>query len=149
MKMGDVFCMAGFTAWQPTCSASFKPPKGRVAVVLLLGDADKKNPDSFDPALVLNQIGWHREDGELIQGLMRQNEELQKAVELHAGYHAKADEVDRIQAENEALRKDAERWSFFKGLSCQIQAFPHSWGQMTPEKMDFMCDEAMAKEVKP
>lgn len=48
----------------------------------------------------------------------------------------------------EALRKDAERWTFFKDLSCQIQAFPHSWGQMTPEKMDFMCDEAMTKGAK-
>lgn len=76
MKMGDVFCMAGFTAWQPTCSASLKPPKGRVAVVLLLGDADRKDPDSFDPVLALNQLGWHREDGDLIQGLQRQIEEL-------------------------------------------------------------------------
>lgn len=47
-------------------------------------------------------------------------------------------------AENEALRKDAERWRFFSVLANDLQAFPHSWGQMTPEKMDFMCDEAMA-----
>lgn len=59
-----------------------------------------------------------------------------------------ASAYDQLKAENEALRKDAERWMFFKDLSCQIQAFPHSWGQMTPEKMDFMCDEIMAKETK-
>ena len=56
-------------------------------------------------------------------------------------------------AENEALRKDAERWRFFSVLANDLQAFPHSWGQMTPEKMDFMCDEAMAaamsKEPQP
>ncbi|WP_256806477.1 hypothetical protein [Pseudomonas kurunegalensis] len=55
--------------------------------------------------------------------------------------------IEDLKAENEALRKDAARWAFFKDLSCQIQAFPHSWGQMTPEKMDFMCDDAMAKET--
>lgn len=56
--------------------------------------------------------------------------------------------LGKLAAENEALRKDAERWKFFKELSCQIQAFPHAWGQMTPEKMDFMCDEAMTKEAQ-
>lgn len=44
----------------------------------------------------------------------------------------------------EALRKDAERWRFFSMMANDLQAFPHSWGLMTPEKMDFMCDEAMA-----
>lgn len=62
-------------------------------------------------------------------------------------------EIDRLQAENEALRKDAERWRFFSVLANDLQAFPHSWGQMTPEKMDYMCDEAMAaamsKEPQP
>jgi hypothetical protein len=52
--------------------------------------------------------------------------------------------IDQFKAENEALRKDAERWRFFSVLANDLQAFPHSWGQMTPEKMDFMCDEAMA-----
>ncbi|WP_445572130.1 hypothetical protein [Pseudomonas sp. E102] len=56
-------------------------------------------------------------------------------------------------AENEALRKDAERWRFFSVLANDLQAFPHSWGQMTPEKMDYMCDEAMSaamsKEPQP
>ncbi|WP_454864536.1 hypothetical protein [Pseudomonas rhizophila] len=58
-----------------------------------------------------------------------------------------------LLAENETLRKDAERWRFFSVLANDLQAFPHSWGQMTPEKMDYMCDEAMAaamsKESQP
>ncbi|MCJ8207709.1 hypothetical protein [Pseudomonas sp. RGM2987] len=58
-------------------------------------------------------------------------------------------ELDRLKGpafdqELAALRKDAGRWRFFSTLANDLQAFPHSWGQMTPEKMDFMCDEAMA-----
>lgn len=53
-------------------------------------------------------------------------------------------ERDQLRAENEALRKDAERWRFFSVLANDLQAFPHSWGKMTPEKMDAMCDLAMA-----
>ncbi|QGF94492.1 hypothetical protein GH769_14965 [Pseudomonas sp. CFSAN084952] len=53
-------------------------------------------------------------------------------------------ERDQLKAENEALRKDAERWRFFSILANDLQAFPHAWGKMTPEKMDAMCDQAMA-----
>lgn len=51
-------------------------------------------------------------------------------------------------AEVEALRKDAERWRFFNAVANDLQAFPHSWGLMTKEKMDFMCDEAMDADRK-
>ncbi|MGN8276643.1 hypothetical protein [Pseudomonas sp. SMN5] len=74
------------------------------------------------------------------------------AVPMDNGYWTPWHLADQLRAENEALRQDAERWRFFSVLANDLQAFPHSWGQMTPEKMNFMCDEAMAaagKEVQP
>lgn len=62
MDIGDVVLMAGFTAQGQGCSASFKPPKGRYAVFLLLGDADKKDPETFDCEAALRAMGWVRED---------------------------------------------------------------------------------------
>jgi len=59
---GDIINMASFTAYQPNVQASFKAPRGRVAVFMLLGDADKKSPDTFDCHKALNDLGWHRED---------------------------------------------------------------------------------------
>lgn len=56
---------------------------------------------------------------------------------------ARPDVVLALIAEVEALRKDAERWRFFNAVANDLQAFPHSWGLMTKEKMDFICDEAM------
>lgn len=58
-------------------------------------------------------------------------------------------ELERLKGptfgeELDALRKDVERWRFFSVLANDLQAFPHAWGKMTPEKMDAMCDQAMA-----
>lgn len=61
VRPGDIVIMTGFTSWQPTVQASFRPPKGTVAVFLLLGDADKKNPGTFDPEAALRRIGWYPE----------------------------------------------------------------------------------------
>lgn len=82
-----------------------------------------------------------RSQAEQIDQLKAENEDYKSGQERYEQI------IEDLKAENEALRKDAARWAFFKDLSCQIQAFPHSWGQMTPEKMDFMCDDAMAKET--
>lgn len=95
---GDVVCMAGFTAWQPNIQASFKPPKGRVAMFLLLGDADKKNPESFDPAQALNSIGWHREDGDLIESLTAD-------LELAAGTLRRYETLHRAKNTEESTAK--------------------------------------------
>lgn len=95
---------------------------------------------------------------QIIEDLKAENEALRKiisessaacgaAVSVECSLEFMAMLPSEIGTVLTALRKDAERWKFFKELSCQIQAFPHAWGQMTPEKMDFMCDEAMAKEA--
>lgn len=61
MKRGDVIFQTTFKHCQPTIQASFAAPKGRVAVMLLLGDADKKDPYEFDPNKALNDLGWIEE----------------------------------------------------------------------------------------
>lgn len=63
---------------------------------------------------------------------------------LRTGYEAYERVNAELKAEVEDLRKDAERWRFFSVLANDLQAFPHAWGKMTPEKMDAMCDQAMA-----
>lgn len=63
---------------------------------------------------------------------------------LKAGYEAYERVNAELKVEVQALRKDAERWRFFSVLANDLQAFPHVWGKMTPEKMDAMCDQAMA-----
>lgn len=64
MKTGDVVLMNSFLAQGEGCSVSFKLPKGRQAVFLLLGDADKKDPESFDCEKALRDMGWVRVDDE-------------------------------------------------------------------------------------
>lgn len=58
MDVGDVVNMTSWTHYQPNIQASYRAPKGRVGVFLLLGDADKKSPDSFDCAAAINNLGW-------------------------------------------------------------------------------------------
>lgn len=43
---------------------------------------------------------------EVIQGLLDEIARLEAAIELHAGYHAKADAYDQLKAASESLRKD-------------------------------------------
>lgn len=58
MRAGNLVNMVSFTHHQPTLKVGFSAPKGRVAVFLLLGDADKKDPDSFDAVRALSSLGW-------------------------------------------------------------------------------------------
>ncbi|MEF0148501.1 hypothetical protein [Pseudomonas guariconensis] len=53
-------------------------------------------------------------------------------------------QVEELEAENEALRMDAERYRFMSRLLVDMGMLPHSWGAMTYEKFDEMCDQAMA-----
>ena len=91
---------------------------------------------------------YERVNAELKAEVERLNDEYDKAwrhdLNDKKNVQVLAAEVARLSAENESLRKDAERWRFFSVLANDLQAFPHAWGKMTPEKMDAMCDQAMA-----
>lgn len=58
MQVGDVVNMTHWTHFQPNIQVSYKPQKGRVGVFLLLGDADKKAPKTFDAAGAIRALGW-------------------------------------------------------------------------------------------
>ena len=58
MDVGDVVNMTSWTHYQPNIQAGYRAPKGRVGVFLLLGDADKKAPESFDCVAAINNLGW-------------------------------------------------------------------------------------------
>lgn len=58
MQIGDVVNMTHWNAFQPGIQAGYKPPLGRVGVFLLLGDADKKAPETFDAAAAIRALGW-------------------------------------------------------------------------------------------
>ena len=57
LRFGDIVPMISFTYWTPHMQAGFKAPKGECAVFVLLGSVDKKNIDSFDPAVALRSLG--------------------------------------------------------------------------------------------
>jgi len=58
MQVGDVVNMTHWTHFQPNIQASYRAPKGRVGVFLLLGDADKKAPETFDAVGAIRALGW-------------------------------------------------------------------------------------------
>lgn len=99
---GSVINLTSFTHYTPNTQIGFKPPKGMVAVFMLLGNADKKNPDSFDCEQALRRIGWApmhevpNRQGEL----QEQRDELVEVLTqcrsaLNTAYHDVADEVGR------------------------------------------------------
>nr|WP_294974960.1 hypothetical protein [uncultured Pseudomonas sp.] len=58
MQVGDVTNMTHWTHYQPDIQCGYKAPRGRVGVFLLLGDADKKAPETFDPVAAIRALGW-------------------------------------------------------------------------------------------
>ncbi|MBJ2318589.1 hypothetical protein JFT37_08690 [Pseudomonas fluorescens] len=114
-------------------------------------NADDGEEDQFVIVLLAAAQRIRRQEAN-IEKLRAENEPLAKTADcwdrLNIQNKALSDsfraERDQLKAENEALRKDAERWRFFSILANDLQAFPHAWGKMTPEKMDAMCDQAMA-----
>lgn len=101
MQIGDVVNMTHWTHFQPNIQASYRAPKGRVGVFLLLGDADKKAPESFDAAGAIRALGWvpgtetdeaddllavtSLEAGEKIATLERQLREARKLIDHISG----------------------------------------------------------------
>lgn len=126
VKPGDIITMSSFKHVQPTITAGFKVPHGRLAVFLLLGDVDKKDPDSFDPGAALRSIGWYPESDfgpaepgtgsikdraaelaasmKVMAALHRANEDVAAADEFAQG----AELVATMAAELEAARIDQE-----------------------------------------
>lgn len=58
MIVGDVVSQSVIRVDRPNVKATFKPGTGKVAMLLLLGDADKKDPDSFNSVKAMNDLGW-------------------------------------------------------------------------------------------
>ena len=58
INIGDLINQTSFTHYTPNLQVRFAAPKGRVAMMLLLGDADKKAPETFDATAALNNLGW-------------------------------------------------------------------------------------------
>lgn len=101
MQVGDVVNMTHWTHFQPNIQVSYKPQKGRVGVFLLLGDADKKAPKTFDAIGAIRALGWvpgseideaddllaatSLEAGEKIAKLERQLAEARKIIDHISG----------------------------------------------------------------
>lgn len=129
VRPGDIVIMTGFTSWQPTVQASFKPPKGDVAVFLLLGNAEKKNPGAFDPDAALRRIGWYPESdfgpAEPSSGSIKDRAaELAASMKVMAALHrgnedvAAADEF--AKGAGLVLELDAERERLLKLLEVDV-----------------------------
>lgn len=58
LKVGDVVFMTSLRTWSPDFQASYSAPKGSAFAVLVLGDINKKELDSFDPEQALSRLGW-------------------------------------------------------------------------------------------
>jgi polyhydroxyalkanoate synthesis regulator phasin len=80
------------------------------------------------------------------------NHEIESRISAEVGAIEALQETQQRLADaerrNAELEKDAARWNFFSSVANELQAFPHSWGKMTPEKMNHMCDEAMTKPTE-
>ena len=73
-------------------------------------------------------------------------ERLEAAVELHAGYHAKADLFDQLKAENEALRKDAGRYRAIRDDIPHLDLGSAILDVQTAEEYDAAVDVLTTKE---
>lgn len=58
MIVGDVVPQSVIRVDRPNVKATFKPETGKVAMLLLLGDVDKKAIDSFDSVKAMKDLGW-------------------------------------------------------------------------------------------
>ncbi|MBJ2237041.1 hypothetical protein JFT61_19705 [Pseudomonas fluorescens] len=111
------------------------------AAVNLLTERDQLKAE-LEKAQLIGRLAYNF-DG--YKAVLDERDQLRAEVAgLKTGYEAYERVNAELKAECESLRKDAERWRFFSVLANDLQAFPHAWGKMTPEKMDVMCDQAIA-----
>lgn len=59
---GDLVFMSSYTDVLPHARLSYKVPKDRLAVFVLLGTMERKEGASFDAVKALNDLGWVRAD---------------------------------------------------------------------------------------
>lgn len=80
MIVGDVVPQSVIRVDRPNVKATFKPETGKVAMLLLLGDVDKKAIDSFNSVKALNDLGWVQGDKyEVLEALLIEiREEMKK-----------------------------------------------------------------------
>lgn len=161
VRPGDIVIMTGFTSWQPTVQASFKPPKGDVAVFLLLGNAEKKNPGAFDPEAALRRIGWYPESDfgpvEPSSGSIKDRAaELAASMKVMAALHrgnedvAAADEF--AKGAGLVLELDAERDRLLKILEVDVVDLLEKVAALkgTLEQHGLLADvQAMLERLKP
>lgn len=124
-----------------------------------------------NPAAVLELIsqieGLHaqhgRDSGELRKicsardSARRQRDQLKaENTDLHATLQAAKGEVERLKAENEALRKDAERYSFIRDnwfymnqCSKTLSPVPHIAKGVYADSFKSAVDAAMTKDASP
>jgi hypothetical protein len=58
MKHGDIIRMRSFTHVEPHMSVTFGAPKGKVAVVMLLGEENKDGSEPLDLMQRMKELGW-------------------------------------------------------------------------------------------
>jgi hypothetical protein len=58
VRKGDVVRMTSFTHVNPDSQFTFKAPKGRVAVFLLLGEEAKDGSNPLDLVARMKEFGW-------------------------------------------------------------------------------------------
>ena len=160
-RPGSIITMTSFNHVQPTMKAGFKAPHGRVAVFLLLGDADKKDPDAFDAGAALRSIGWYPESDfgpvEPSTGSMKDRAaELAASMKVMAALHRANEDVaaadEFAKGAGLVLELDAERDRLLKILEVDVVGLLEKVTALkgTLEQHGLLDDvQAMLKRLKP
>lgn len=126
MKNGDLIYQTTFKHCQPTIQASFAASKGRVAVMLLLGDADKKDPDSFDAVDALHNLGWVEETAESELAALR--EELAHKREALTDAECELAAAEQRNAELQILIDTPHTNDWFEAVRLEAAHQINRWG---------------------
>lgn len=58
MKPGDVIRLTHFVHYNPNVQMTYKAPKGKVFLAVLIGAENKDGSDPADPLELLKLLGW-------------------------------------------------------------------------------------------